>query len=300
MWLLKASTLRVILMEIWLLRGDLLCHINIQKPLWNATQILPCWQHISSISVWKQRSRNYRYSLQYRLSKLHIGLSALWVIAGGRGITSAPNLSWRCYKLTFRCWVFLSARRAAADVITPSHPLQPAGECQRPSESPWLTSQTFYLTFFFIQEEGVMIFFGILLLVGACLSWQNTMALLKTIFPVEVPLTGSYKSLLAPLSPSAVMFRYIPPWHLEAEGSVQEGKSLNKQGRCPGGSAAQGPHPLCYAWRWGKKSRVPSGLLFRQTICEIVQILKQSVVISEDGAQGCCLFLWQSTAVSVI
>lgn len=56
-----------------------------------------------------------------------------------------------------------------------------------------------------------MIFFGILLLLAACLSSQTAMALLKTIFPVEVPLAGRYKSLLAPLSPSAVMFRYIPP-----------------------------------------------------------------------------------------
>lgn len=56
-----------------------------------------------------------------------------------------------------------------------------------------------------------MIFFGILLLLAACLSLQTTVALLKTIFPVEVPLTGCYKSLLAPLRPSAVMFRYIPP-----------------------------------------------------------------------------------------
>lgn len=65
---------------------------------------------------------------------------------------------------------------------------------------------------------------------------------------------------------------------------MQEGKSLNKQGRCPDGSAAQGPHPLCNAWRWRKKSRVPSGLSFRQTVCEISQIVKQRVVISEDRA----------------
>lgn len=108
----------------------------------------------NSAMLAKQRSRNYRYSLQYRLSKQHIDLSALWVIAGGRGATSAPNLSQCCFKLTFRCWRFLSARRAAADVITPSHPLQPAGECQRPTESPRLTSQTFYLTFFFIHSGG--------------------------------------------------------------------------------------------------------------------------------------------------
>lgn len=42
------------------------------------------------------------------------------IMAGGREskVTSAPYLSGHCYKLSFRCWVFISAQLAAADVIT--------------------------------------------------------------------------------------------------------------------------------------------------------------------------------------
>lgn len=59
----------------------------------------------------------------------------------------------------------------------------------------------------------------------------------------RVPVAGCYKSLLALSVCLPVMFTYIPLWHLEAEGSAQEGKSLNKHGRCPGGSVVSGPHP---------------------------------------------------------
>lgn len=38
-----------------------------------------------------------------------------------------------------------------------------------------------------------------------------------------VPVTGRYKSLFALTVCLPVMFRYIPTWHLEAEGSAQEG-----------------------------------------------------------------------------
>ena len=64
-----------------------------------------------------------------------------------RKVTSAPNLSWHCYKLSFRCRVFLSSQLAAANVITSPHPRQPASECQRAELSSQFTFQTLCIIF---------------------------------------------------------------------------------------------------------------------------------------------------------
>lgn len=76
---------------------------------------------------------------------------------------------------------------------------------------------------------------GIILLLSAVenrnpqwLSWKP--------FLCAVPGTGCYKPLFALPVCLPVMFTYIPLWHLEAEGSTQEGRNLNKHRRSPTGS----------------------------------------------------------------
>lgn len=206
-----------------------------------------------SFLYWSSSPKNCSQALVLAFNSRYLSKHDVQDIAGGRErkVTSAPNLSRYCYKLLFRSPEFSSALSSQRLMSSPRLTLfsLPATAKEQRSKTCQLGSPFQFFIWLFACDVSDQAF-----IFPTCLGagWGSTRGRyeledLKThickseihsgfgesYVSCGVPVTGCYKPLFVLCVCLPVMFTYIVLWHLEAEGSAQEGKSLNKHGMPP-------------------------------------------------------------------
>lgn len=178
---------------------------------------------------------------------------------------------------------------AAADVVTAAH------LCSYLASSPLPLCNTFMNWFFLLLVGRRRIFLGVLLLLHASFKITSMKALLEK----KMGLTGfscgscTHRLQQVLFKPSTTTTSLqLPPfqwcssaflgdtWKLKAQR--RKVRALNKQGQCPSGSAAQGPHPLHPPRKKKRKEKKWASCQVDyhcciQTLCQIVQFWKKRV-----------------------